>query len=79
VGVLIRLGTDPAHIERTTVAHLDVESAPDVAIQLRAAVDLDIHVGPGEQLALALTLQQADHLLQDLAARLGQRLIGIRR
>ncbi|WP_329565887.1 hypothetical protein [Kitasatospora sp. NBC_01266] len=79
MGVLIVLGTAPPHVERTTVAHLDVESVPDAAVQLRAAVDLDIHVGPGEQLALALTHQQADHLLQDLAARLGRRLIGIRR
>ncbi|MGC0312327.1 hypothetical protein [Kitasatospora acidiphila] len=79
MGVLILLGSGPTHVERTTVAHLDVESAPDTAIQLRAAVDLDIHVGPGEHLALALTRQQADHLLQDLAARLGQRLMSIRR
>ncbi|MCC9307970.1 hypothetical protein LN042_12855 [Kitasatospora sp. RB6PN24] len=77
--VLSPLGTGPARVERTTVAHLDVESAPDTAIQLRAAVDLDIHVGPGEQLALALTRQQAEHLLQDLAARLGRRLVGSRR
>jgi hypothetical protein len=69
----------PLHGERTTVAHLDVESVPDAAVQLRAAVDLGVHVGAGEQLALALTRQQADHLLQDLAARLGQRLIPIRR
>jgi hypothetical protein len=66
-------------VERSTVAHIDVESVPDAAIQLRAAVDVDLRVAPGEQLALALTRQQAEHLLQDLAARLGQGLIAIRR
>jgi hypothetical protein len=79
MGVVIPLVTQPPHVERTTVAHLDVESAPDAAVQLRASVDLDLHVGPGEQLVLALTHQQAEHLLQDLAARLGRRLIGIHR
>ncbi|PYC76865.1 hypothetical protein C7C46_20950 [Streptomyces tateyamensis] len=79
MGIVIPLVTQPIHTERTTLAHLDVESVPDAAVQLRAAVDLDIHVGPAEQLLLALTHQQADHLVQDLGARLGYRLIGIRR
>ncbi|WP_035847172.1 hypothetical protein [Kitasatospora azatica] len=79
MGVVIPLVTQLIHTERTTVAHLDVESAPDAAVQLRAAVDLDIQLGPGEQLLLALTHQQADDLVQGLGARLGYRLIGIRR
>ncbi|MFE9424592.1 hypothetical protein ACFYNO_16655 [Kitasatospora sp. NPDC006697] len=76
MGVLIQL---PLHVERTTVAHLDVESAPDAAVQLRAAVDFGVEVAPGNQLALALSREQAEHLLQDLAARLGHRVIGPRR
>ncbi|MGC0313638.1 hypothetical protein [Kitasatospora acidiphila] len=77
MGVLITLVDKGAHVERTTVAHLDVETVPDAALQVRATVDLDIHAGPGEQLALALTRQQAEQFLHDLAARLGRRLIGL--
>jgi hypothetical protein len=69
----------PTRIERTTVAHLTVETVADAARQLRAAVDLDIHVGPGEHLALPLTRHQAEDLLQVLAAHLGHRIIGIHR
>ncbi|MDH6142149.1 MULTISPECIES: hypothetical protein [Kitasatospora] len=69
----------PPHVERTTVAHLTVDAVADATLQLRAAVDLDVHVGPGEHLALPLTRHQAEDLLQDLAAHLGQRVIGIRR
>jgi hypothetical protein len=81
VGVLIPFAgqVPPPHVERTTLARLDVETVPDAALQLRATVDLDIHAGPGEQLALALTRQQAEQFLQDFAARLGHRLIGVSR
>ncbi|WP_344639895.1 hypothetical protein [Kitasatospora cystarginea] len=66
-------------VERSTVAYLDVEAVPDAAVQVRAAVDLDIHVSPGEQLAFALTREQSEKLLHGLAAHLGHRVIGVRR
>ncbi|MFG3055591.1 hypothetical protein ACGFZP_32245 [Kitasatospora sp. NPDC048239] len=59
-----------AHTERTTVAYLAVEAVPDAALQLRVAVDLDIHAAPGEHLALPLTRDQAEELLHTLAVRL---------
>lgn len=71
--------TEPVHVERTTLAHLDVEAVPDATLQLRAAVDLAIHVGPGGQLAFALTRTQAEELLHSLAAHLGHRVIGVGR
>ncbi|MFI9331653.1 hypothetical protein ACIGZJ_29450 [Kitasatospora sp. NPDC052868] len=58
------------HTERTTIAYLSVEAVPDAALQLRVAVDLDIHAAPGEHLALPLTRDQAEELLHALAARL---------
>ncbi|MET8700150.1 hypothetical protein ABZW10_14955 [Kitasatospora sp. NPDC004723] len=76
MGVVIPLVTGSVYAERTTVAYLTTEAVPDAAVQLRAAVDLDIHVGPGEELALALTHDQAEELLHGLAARLGHRVIG---
>jgi hypothetical protein len=76
---VIPLNTRTAPVERTTVAHLDVEAVPDATLQLRASVDLDIHAGPGEQLAFALTRAQAEELLHGLAAHLGHRVIGVRR
>ncbi|MFD9597700.1 hypothetical protein ACFWA9_33780 [Kitasatospora sp. NPDC059973] len=79
MGVLIPLVTTTTHTERTTVAYLTVEPVPDATLQLRLAVDLDIHTGPGEQLALPLTHAQAHDLLHDLAAHLGHRVLGIRR
>ncbi|MFF2040173.1 hypothetical protein ACFVVX_07095 [Kitasatospora sp. NPDC058170] len=79
MGVLIPLVTEAIHTERTTIAYLAVEQAPDAAVQLRVAVDLDIQAGPGEHLALPLTRDQAHDLLDALAAHLGQRVIGIRR
>ncbi|GAB2721034.1 hypothetical protein [Kitasatospora kifunensis] len=57
----------------------DWSAARDTALQLRAAVDLDIHVGPGEHLAFALTRHQAEDLLHTLAAHLGHRVLGVRR
>ncbi|MEU6233260.1 hypothetical protein [Kitasatospora sp. NPDC047058] len=65
------------HSERTTAAYLAVERVPDAAVQLRMAVDLDVHAGPGEQLAFALTRDQAHELLHGLAAHLGHRILGI--
>ncbi|GAA1965834.1 hypothetical protein [Kitasatospora viridis] len=79
MGVLIPLTGRQVHTERTTVAHLDVETVPDAALQLRAAVDLDINLAPGDHLTLALTHRQAEDLLHDLANHLGHRLIGIHR
>ncbi|GAA1383373.1 hypothetical protein GCM10009639_03590 [Kitasatospora putterlickiae] len=79
MGVVIPLLNATTYVERTTVAYLSAEAAPDAAVQLRAAVDLDIHIGPGEELALALTHHQAEELLHSLAARLGHRVIGVRR
>ncbi|WP_406201071.1 hypothetical protein OH807_20890 [Kitasatospora sp. NBC_01560] len=79
MGVLIPMVTASTHVERTTAAYLTVEHVPDAAVQLRLAVDLDIHAGPGEQLALPLTRDQAHELLHGLAAHLGHRVIGIRR
>ncbi|MFF1903816.1 hypothetical protein [Kitasatospora sp. NPDC058218] len=79
MGVLIPLITEAIHTERTTVAYLAVEHTPDATVQLRLAVDLDIHTGPGEQLALPLTRDQAHELLHALAAHLGHRVLGIRR
>ncbi|MFJ3791874.1 hypothetical protein [Kitasatospora sp. NPDC090091] len=79
MGVLIPLVTDAIHTERTTAAYLAVESAPDAVVQLRVAVDLDVHAAPGEHLALPLTRDQALDLLHDLAAHLGHRVIGITR
>ncbi|MFF1793081.1 hypothetical protein ACFVXQ_02355 [Kitasatospora sp. NPDC058263] len=79
MGVLIPLVTDAIHTERTTVAYLTVEHASDATVQLRLAVDLDIHTGPGEHLALPLTPDQAHELLHDLAAHLGHRVLRIRR
>ncbi|MEU1425375.1 hypothetical protein [Kitasatospora sp. NPDC005751] len=79
MGVLIPMTTDAIHTERTTVAYLTVEHAPDATLQLRLAVDLDLHTGPGEQLALPLTHHQAHDLLHDLAAHLGHRALRIRR
>ncbi|MFF2957142.1 hypothetical protein ACFVVU_38115 [Kitasatospora sp. NPDC057965] len=76
MGVVIPLVTGSVYAERTTVAYLTTDAVPDTAVQLRAAVDLDIHVGPGEELALALTREQAEELLHGLAARLGHRVIG---
>ncbi|MGV9268449.1 hypothetical protein ACWDRR_27715, partial [Kitasatospora sp. NPDC003701] len=76
MGVLIPLITDAIHTERTTVAYLTVEHTPDATVQLRLAVDLDIHTRPGEQLALPLTHDQAHELLHTLAAHLGHRVIG---
>ncbi|MFD0272795.1 hypothetical protein ACFVHB_02655 [Kitasatospora sp. NPDC127111] len=66
-------------VERTTAAYLAVERVPDAVVQLRLAVDLDVHAGPGEQLAFALTRDQAHELLHGLAAHLGHRVLGIRR
>ncbi|MFI6847127.1 hypothetical protein ACIBJD_21160 [Kitasatospora sp. NPDC050467] len=79
MGVLIPMATQAVHTERTTLAHLTVERVPDAALQLRAAVDLDIHAAPGEHLALPLTRDQAHELLHTLAAHLGHRVIGIHR
>ncbi|WP_406204515.1 hypothetical protein OH807_28965 [Kitasatospora sp. NBC_01560] len=80
MGVLIPMVTTEAiHTERTTVAFLAVEHVPDAALQLRVAVDLDIHAAPGEHLAVPLTRDQAHDLLHALAAHLGHRVIGIRR
>ncbi|MFF2039830.1 hypothetical protein ACFVVX_05340 [Kitasatospora sp. NPDC058170] len=80
MGVLIPMVTAQAvHTERTTAHYLAVEHVPDAALQLRIGVDLDVHVGPGEQLAFPLTRDQAHDLLDALAAHLGQRVIGIRR
>ncbi|MFJ9946268.1 hypothetical protein [Kitasatospora sp. NPDC091207] len=79
MGVLIPLVADAIHTERTTVAYLSVEHAPDAAVQLRLAVDLDLHTGPGEQLALPLTRDQAHELLNGLAAHLGHRVLDIHR
>ncbi|MER7707848.1 hypothetical protein ABTX81_33760 [Kitasatospora sp. NPDC097605] len=79
MGVVIPLLGGATHAERTTVAYLTAESAPDAAVQLRAAVDLDIHVGPGEELAVALARDQAEDLLHGLADRLGHRVIGAHR
>ncbi|MGV9271682.1 hypothetical protein ACWDRR_44415, partial [Kitasatospora sp. NPDC003701] len=76
MGVLIPMITAATHVERTTVAYLTVEHTPDATVQLRLAVDLDIHTGPGEQLALPLTHDQAHELLHTLAAHLGHRVIG---
>ncbi|MFE7194672.1 hypothetical protein [Kitasatospora sp. NPDC057541] len=75
MGVVIPLVTGSVYAERTTVAYLTTDAVPDTAVQL-PAVDLDIHVGPGEELALALTRDQAEELLHGLAARLGHRVIG---
>ncbi|WP_327677668.1 hypothetical protein [Kitasatospora sp. NBC_00458] len=77
MGVLIPFVTATVHTERTTVAHVTVESAPDAAVQLRLAPDLDIHAGPGEHLAIPLTNDQAEDLLHALAARLGHRILRI--
>ncbi|MFJ2576048.1 hypothetical protein [Kitasatospora aureofaciens] len=72
MGVLIPLVTTPAaHTERTTVHQLAAEPVPDAAVQLRVAVDLDVHAAPGEHLAFPLTRDQAEDLLFSLAARLG--------
>ncbi|WP_406199283.1 hypothetical protein OH807_16535 [Kitasatospora sp. NBC_01560] len=79
MGFLIPLVTEAVHTERTTAAYLAVESVPDAALQLRVAVDLDVHAGPGEHLAVPLTRGQAEELLHGLAAHLGRRVIGIRR
>ncbi|MFB7612699.1 hypothetical protein [Kitasatospora sp. NPDC056181] len=79
MGVLIPLVTGSTQVERTTVPYLIVEAVPDATVQLRLAVDLDIHAGPGEQLAFPLTRDQAHELLHGLAAHLGHRVIGIRR
>ncbi|WP_395295088.1 hypothetical protein ACF9IK_17250 [Kitasatospora hibisci] len=67
------------HVERTTAAYLAVERVPDAALQLRFAVDLDVHAAPGEHVALPLTRDQALDLLHTLAAHLGHRVIGIHR
>ncbi|MBP0452141.1 hypothetical protein J5Y04_21735 [Kitasatospora sp. RG8] len=79
MGVLTPRAGQAVHTERTTVHYLAVERVPDAALQLRAAVDLDVHAAPGEQLALPLTREQAEELLHTLAAHLGHRVIGIRR
>ncbi|MGW4893039.1 hypothetical protein ACWEQL_12370 [Kitasatospora sp. NPDC004240] len=80
MGVVIPLAAaDAAHAERTTVSYLTVESVPDAAVQLRLAVDLDVHAGPGEQLALPLTRDQAEELLHTLAAHLGHRALRVGR
>ncbi|AUY50161.1 hypothetical protein [Streptomyces sp. CB01881] len=79
MGVLIPLVTGSTQVERTTVPYLIVEAVPDATVQLRLAVDLDIHAGPGEQLVFPLTRDQAHELLHGLAAHLGHRVIGIRR
>ncbi|MFJ5118581.1 hypothetical protein [Kitasatospora sp. NPDC088548] len=80
MGVVIPLATTQAvHVERTTVPYLTVEHVPDATVQLRLAVDLDVHAGPGEQLAFPLTRDQAEELLHGLAAHLGTRVLGIRR
>ncbi|GAA2840032.1 hypothetical protein RMN57_16230 [Kitasatospora sp. CM 4170] len=79
MGVLIPLVTEAIHTERTTAAYLTVEHVPDAALQLRVAVDLDVHAAPGEHLALPLTRDQAHDLLHTLAAHLGHRVIGITR
>ncbi|MGF1428408.1 hypothetical protein [Kitasatospora sp. LaBMicrA B282] len=83
MGIVIPFTTHPLHsaphTERTTVSHLGVEAAPDTSLQLRATVDLDLHVGPGEHLAYALTHAQAEDLLHALAAHLGYRAFGLRR
>ncbi|MGW3041581.1 hypothetical protein ACWC9T_16430 [Kitasatospora sp. NPDC001159] len=57
--------------ERTTVHYLTAESAPDAALQLRPAVDLDIHAVPGDYLAIPLTRSQAEERLFFLSAHLG--------
>ncbi|GGV17673.1 hypothetical protein GCM10010495_35260 [Kitasatospora herbaricolor] len=79
MGVLIPLVPPSVHVERTTVPYLTVERVPDAAVQLRCAVDLDIGLAPGEQLALPLTRDQAEELLQALAAHLGTRVIRLHR
>lgn len=80
MGVVIPLASVEApHAERTTVAYLTVETVPDAAVQLRLAVDLDVHAGPGEQLALPLTRDQAEELLSALAAHLGHRTLRVGR
>jgi hypothetical protein len=79
VGALIPLALQSPHVERTTVPYLTVERVPDAALQLRCAVDLDISLGPGEQLALPLTRDQAEELLHALAAHLGTRVIRLHR
>ncbi|MFF7636881.1 hypothetical protein ACFZB9_27565 [Kitasatospora sp. NPDC008050] len=73
MGDLIRLPTRPPRVERAIVTHLDVAPTPD------AAVGLDLHLGPGEHLAFALTRHQAEDLLHALAAHLGHRVLGVRR
>ncbi|MCX5211297.1 hypothetical protein OG689_18710 [Kitasatospora sp. NBC_00240] len=79
MGVLIPLVPQGPQVARTTVPYLTVERVPDAAVQLRCAVDLDISLGPGEQLALPLTRDQAEELLQALAAHLGTRVIRLHR
>ncbi|MEE1828776.1 hypothetical protein PUR61_42430 [Streptomyces sp. BE20] len=79
MGLLIPLVTEAVHTERTTVAHVTVETVPDATLQLRLAPDLDIHAAPGEHLAVPLTRDQAEDLLHALAARLGHRLLRIQR
>ncbi len=79
MGVLIPLVPQPTYVERTTVPYLTVERVPDAAVQLRCAVDLDISLGPGEQLALPLTREQAEELLHARAAHLGTRVIRLHR
>ncbi|MGW6916737.1 hypothetical protein ACWGB8_23365 [Kitasatospora sp. NPDC054939] len=80
MGVVIPLATAGAdHAERTTVAYLAVETVPDAAVQLRVAVDLAVHAGPGGQLALPLTRDQAEELLHALAAHLGHRTLRVGR
>ncbi|MFI6848866.1 hypothetical protein ACIBJD_30250 [Kitasatospora sp. NPDC050467] len=79
MGVVIPLVTSSTHVERTTVPYLAVEAVPDATVQIRLAVDLDVHAGPGEQLAFPLTRDQAHELLHGLAAHLGHCVIGIRR
>ncbi|MFJ3787941.1 hypothetical protein [Kitasatospora sp. NPDC090091] len=80
MGALIPFVTQTAvHTERTTAHYLAVEHVPDAAVELRVAVDLDVHAGPGEHLAFPLTNEQAHDLLHTLAAHLGHRVLGIRR
>ncbi|WP_395295872.1 hypothetical protein ACF9IK_22130 [Kitasatospora hibisci] len=79
MGALTPLATEAVHTERTTAAYLAVEHVPDAALQLRFAVDLDVHAASGEHLALPLTRDQAHDLLHTLAAHLGHRVIGITR
>ncbi|MFJ2575435.1 hypothetical protein [Kitasatospora aureofaciens] len=57
--------------ERTTVHYLTAESTPDAALQLRLAVDHDVHADAGGHLVFPLARTQAEELLFSLSAHLG--------